>query len=125
MVYIGGQPVMDQGLENMAMISLFTGQGWCGNLYLDPDEQIGSDFEATCRKSVTLQSITADIPNAADRALKSDYFPERVIAVTNPRSDWLHLAITLGPGNTITLDKRGMNWLAQAAYAANVRTGGV
>ncbi len=124
MVYLGGQPVMDQGLENMAMISLFTGTGWCGNLYLDADNQIGSDFEAACRKSITLAQLN-EIQNAAVRALTSDYFPELVVVVTNPRSDWIHLAITLGPGNTITLDKRGENWLAQAANAANVRTGGL
>jgi hypothetical protein len=124
MAYLGGQPVMDQGLENMAMISLFTGQGWCGNLYLDPDSQIGSDFEAACHKSITLAQLN-EIQNAAMRALKSDYFPELVVVVTNPRADWVHIAITLGPGNTLTLDRRGMNWLAQAAFAANVRTGGV
>jgi hypothetical protein len=108
----------------MAMISLFTGKGWCGNLYLDADSQVGSDFESTCRKSITLAQLN-EIQNAAMRALKSDYFPELVVVVTNPRSDWVHLAITLGPGNTLTLDKRGINWLAQAAYAANVRTGGL
>ena len=124
MAYLGGQPVMDQGLENMAMISLFTGPGWCGNLYLDADEQIGSDFEAACRKAITLAQLN-EIQNAAMRALKSDYFPECAVVVTNPRSDWVHLAITLGPGNTITADKRGTNWLAQAAFAANVRTGGL
>ncbi len=124
MVYLGGQPVMDQGLENMAMISLFTGTGWCGNLYLDADNQIGSDFEAACRKSITLAQLN-EIQNAAVRALTSDYFPELVVTVTNPRSDWIHLAITLGPGNTLTLDRRGENWLAQAQNPASVRTGGL
>ncbi len=124
MTFLGGQPVMDQGLENFVMISLFTSPGWCGNFYLAPEEQVGSDFELACRKPITLQSLI-DVQNAAMRALKSDYFPSLSVTVSNPRADWLHLDISLGPGSSVSLDRRGLNWIAQATNPAHARTGGL
>ena len=32
--YLGGQPVLDRGVENQATIALFTAPGWCGNKFL-------------------------------------------------------------------------------------------
>ena len=37
--YIGGQPVMDQGLENLAMISIFSGEEWAGNTLIKDVDQ--------------------------------------------------------------------------------------
>ncbi len=112
--YQGGQPTMDPGLENVALISLFTRPGWCGNVFLPQRSRIGSDFEEACAKPVTLQAISADIPNAAERALKSDLFPEIRVEVGNPQGHDLAVRVTLGPGRALTLDRRGMLWAAQA-----------
>jgi len=116
----GGQPLMDPGLENQVLISLFTGEGWCGNQFLPPLSRIGSDFELTCRGPITLTRL-ADIANAAERALKSDYFPELAVDVKNPTSDHLVITITLGSGRVLTLNRKGLKWQAQAAYPASGR----
>ena len=66
--YIGGQPVMDRGVENQAMIALFTREGWIGNAVIsDPDEQIGSDFQEAHNQPITLNALL-DIEQAAVRA---------------------------------------------------------
>jgi phage gp46-like protein len=115
LTYKDGQPVMDAGLENYVLISLFTRPGWCGNVLLPPASRIGSDFEETCARSITLSTL-ADIANAAERALRSAYFPDIKVTVTNPRSNWLSIAIRLG-NQAITLDRRGLLWLSQLAKA--------
>lgn len=112
--YQGGQPTMDQGLENQALISLFTRRGWCGNAFLPLGSRIGSDFEESCQGAITLQAITADIPNAAERALASKLFPEIAVEVRNPQSYELAIRVTLGPGRALTLDRQGMLWSAQS-----------
>lgn len=88
----GGQPVMDQGVQNPAFIGLFTGKGWCGNIYLPESQQIGSDFEAQSEKPITRQSLI-DIKNAAERALAGDLFGDVVATVTNPVADALNVSI--------------------------------
>ena len=112
-----GQPVMDQGLENHTLLSLFTAPGWVGNKFLPTDCQIGSDFEETCRAPINLKAISADIPNSAKRALKSDYFPHLAVSVTNPMNDRLSVTLSLGPGSMISADRKGLKWIAQAGGA--------
>jgi hypothetical protein len=121
LTYRDGQPVMDAGLENYVLISLFTRPGWCGNLLLPPASRIGSDFEDACARSITLSAL-ADIANAVERALRSAYFPDIKVTVTNPRSNWLSIIITLGSGGVITLDRRGLLWEAQTLDPASRRT---
>ena len=119
--YEGGQPVMDQGLENQVLISLFTRPGWCGNLFLPPGQRIGSDFEDTCSSPITLQALAADIPQSAARALKSDLIPEVSVTVENPTSWNLRMTIRLASGDILTLDRRGMLWAQQASNPASGR----
>ena len=120
LTYNGGQPVMDSGLENYVLISLFTRPGWCGNLLLAPAQRIGSDFEEACNLPITLTGL-ADIANAAERALKGPLFPAVTVTVTNPRTNWLSIVITLG-GRTVTLDRQGLLWQSQADDPAHGRT---
>ncbi len=119
--YNGGQPTMDQGLENQALISLFTRKGWCGNFYLDQTQQIGSDFLSTASGDLTLKSVTSDIPQAALLALASDLLPDISVAVVNPNGWDLQITITLDPGTALVLDRRGMLWKAQAQNPASAR----
>lgn len=123
--YIGGQPVMDQGLENLAVISLFTKQGWPGNaLITDTDQQIGSDFVEAANQPITLQSLT-DVEQAAVRALDSPAFGRVTATATNPESDRLNVKILIEPPGqdsaTIILTRNGLNWQAQAANPAHAR----
>ena len=56
-IYEGGQPIMDSGLENMILILLFTERGWPMNKLLPISEQIGSDYLAECRKPINIGQI--------------------------------------------------------------------
>jgi len=120
--YEGGQPIMDQGLENQALISLFTRSGWCGNLLLEPRYQIGSDFEASILgQGLTLSGLSA-IENAAVIALTSPAFPELAVSATNPSSDRVKLVVTVGPGQApLTFLRAGQNWQSQANSPASAR----
>ena len=115
--YRGGQPVMDKGVENTALISLFTKPGWPGNIFIPPENRIGSDFEDTCRGSVTLQKL-ADIENAAERALASKTFPSAAVDLNNTVADNLHIRMTLSPGGALNLVREGALWKNQAADPA-------
>jgi hypothetical protein len=117
--YEGGQPVMDQGLENQVLVALFTRPGWCGNLFLPTASQIGSDFLDACSAPITLSSL-ADIQNAAVRALASDLFGEVTVTVTNPTSWDLSVVITIS-GRTLSLNRRGMLWSNQSENPAHAR----
>ena len=56
--FTGGQPVMDRGLENIVLISLFTRPGWPGNvLFQDENQKIGSDFLDIANQSITLRLL--------------------------------------------------------------------
>ena len=111
--YVGGNPIMDQGVHNAALISLYTRQGWCGNIFLPPESRIGSDFEKTCEGSLTLSKL-ADVERAAELALASPLFPEVRAKARNPNSDTLEVNIKIGPGGALSLNREGPLWRAQA-----------
>ena len=67
-VYAGGQPIMDSGLENMVLILLFTEKGWSMNKILPLSQQIGSDYLEECRKPITVTQLRK-IEIAAEAAL--------------------------------------------------------
>lgn len=112
--YRGGQPVMDRGVENTAIISLFTKPGWPGNIFAPFENRIGSDFEDTCRGSITLQKL-ADIENSGQRALTSKTFPQVDIDVINVSQDNLKVTATIGPGGALSLVREGALWKNQAS----------
>ena len=115
LTYRNGQPVMDQGLENCALLSLFTDEGWCGNIFLEATEQIGSDFEALAEGPLTL-SLLADIEDAAQRALESPALKGAVATATNPTSDRIELAVQVAaPAGILRFSRDGLLWQGQAA----------
>lgn len=120
--YEGGNPVMDQGVENMAILSLFTNSSWIGNLLLPVDNQIGSSFEASVQgQALTLKGL-ALIQSLATVALTLPAFPALTVAVTNPASDRIKINATIGPGLApLSFLKAGQNWQAQALSSASSR----
>jgi phage gp46-like protein len=113
LVYIGGQPVMDAGLENQALISLFTEKGWPGNyLFDDPAQQIGSDFEKLARGPITLSKLDR-IEKTAEAALKADIFGTVRVTASNPESWQTDVSILIEPPGgrafTINLVSNGQN----------------
>lgn len=124
--FIGGQPAMDRGLINLALISLFTRSGWCGNKLMK--EPIGSEFEETCNQPVTLRSLNL-IRQAAEKALKNPAFGSVQVAVTNPNGMQIRLVALLSPPGEnpqeLVLTKSGQNWIFQAQYQEQTGRGGV
>ena len=120
--YEGGQPIMDQGLENQSIIQLFTDSDWIGNLLLESRYQVGSKFEASIDGQALTLSGLAATENLATIALTSPAFPELTVTATNPQSDRVKLVVTLGPGQApLNFLRAGANWQAQAQSPASAR----
>lgn len=125
LVYKGGQPIMDQGIENFILISLFSAEGWAGNALIDdPDKKIGSDFEESTKGPITLSKLN-DIRQAAERALQNPTLGMVTVNVTNPRADDIRVEIIVEPPGqdvaTLIITRDGQLWLNQAINPANER----
>lgn len=116
-----GQCVMDGGLENAVMISLFTDQGWCGNvLFKDPLERIGGYYVQAIKQSVTISSLTS-MGNAALKDLQwmidSKLANNIEAVVNNPEGSQLNTHILIEPPSRdpfiLLLQKNGANWIIQ------------
>jgi phage gp46-like protein len=117
--YTNGQPAMDQGLANLVILSLFTDHQWCGNIFLDEDEKVGSDFESTCAGALTLSKL-ANIEDAAIRALKSKSLADVSASASNPSSDRIAVAIKVAPpAGILAFSRDGLLWSGQAAKGVN------
>ena len=127
MKFIGGQPVMDQGLENAVQISLFTKKGWWGNFLLGENEKIGSNFESI-RVVVDIQTIN-DYRDDAVLALKwmTDVgLASKIdVTVTNPYINQIWTKIIITPPGQDAMEllfiKNGLNWILQAQNPAHER----
>lgn len=126
LTFIGGQPVMDEGIENQAIISLFTAEGWAGNaLFQDPNQKIGSGrFLKAASQPITLKSLI-DMEQGAVADLASPIFGRVTAEAYNPSSDKTITEITIRPpgqdSKTIILTRNGVNWQAQALNPAHER----
>lgn len=124
LVFKGGQPVMDPGLENQVQISLFTREGWPGNFLLPEENQIGSGVELAAEKPITLSSLIG-VENAVRIALAAPIFGKTAVVASNPESYRTTVLIRIEPpGGTpeeILLLKDGQNWINQAQNPAHKR----
>lgn len=121
--FTSGQPLMDAGLENLAIISLFTTPGWWGNtLTSDPDKKIGSDFEDTALGSITLSKLN-DIRQAAEKALENPAFGTITVDVNNPISSRVDVTSLIQPPGRdveeLRVSRHASNWQAQALCPAH------
>ena len=119
--YQGGQPVMDGGIENAIVLSLFVTQGWpCNILFGKPEEKLGSDFMLEMKKSITLETLNS----AADAAKKSLQWmvdvglaSEIQAAASNPSYNRVDVRIFIKyPGSDIDeflASRNADNWLFQ------------
>jgi len=125
-IYQDGQPVMDAGLENNDLIALFTAPGWPGNVLLEADQQLGTDFEEQATGSLTLSKL-ADIENSARRAIMSPVAQTESVDVTviNPAGTSLAVRIRRTPPGQdvgeLLVTRDGLNWINQANNPANER----
>ena len=121
--YVGGQPIMDSGLENAVLIYLFTERGWALNKIRPINEQIGSDFLAECRKPITISQIRR-IEIAAESALKSFGAVGGAIRDLSAKmvsGNQIFLSFVVDPPGSnpteIELSGFGANWRMQAQEA--------
>ncbi len=114
----GGQPEMEQGVENLAILSLLTRPGWSGNFYFtELSKKYGSEYEEIAEKPITLTNIEL-LRQATIKSLKNDAFGtvESIISIISS-SQRLNVIKISPPGsdiNEIVLQKNGLNWLFQA-----------
>ena len=110
--YNDGQPDMEQGLENQILLSLFTKEGWCGNIFLPPENRVSSDFERKCSVAINLSGL-ADIEDSAVRALTSKAFPYVDVTAKNQSSNNLRVDIIVRDGMNMSLTREGALWRNQ------------
>jgi len=113
--FTGGQPLLDHGLENLVMISLFTSKGWAGNRFMAT--AIGSDFETTCNQPLTRQALDR-IRNAAQRALALPILGKVTVTVTNPTGYRLNVLVQSERLGAVVLARDNGNWSFQVADPA-------
>jgi phage gp46-like protein len=123
-----GQPLMDAGIENAIMYSLFT-KHWFANVFFrDPAQRFDSKFEIEAAKPITVDQLL-NIEDAAKDALKwmiDKNILSRVEAEASvPEFNRLEVRIRVYPpgsdGAELLLTKNAQNWIAQAYYPANER----
>jgi len=123
MTFTGGQPKMDNGLENQVNISLFTTSFWGNVLEPDPDRQIGSSFETDASAPLTREQLKT-IRNSVIKALKAPVF-KRIESLVSVVNGHLNIATTLIPpsGNEqeLLLTTNGQNWISQRDDPAYLR----
>jgi len=129
--FLGGQPIMDRGLENAAILSLFTDEDWAGNALLTgPGEAIGSKFEAVA----TVDAITlSTLDRLADTARKELAWMLRLkvagaidVTTSNPEGRQLRADVTISPpgggsAEALLVARNGPNWIAQKLDPAHGR----
>ena len=114
--FTGGVALMDRGLENLALISLFTGPGWVGNQLIGT--AIGSDFEEAADQPITRQSLNR-VRDAAILALDSQLFGSVEVVVANPTGHRLIVTIRIErAGATLELSREGGAWACQTTQPA-------
>lgn len=110
-----GIPLTDNGLENRALISLFTSPGWCGNSFMS--DPLGSIFEQVCNQPITRQSIN-NIRNAGLKALSDPIFGDVTVDIKNPTGQRLNITFTSNNGLQLQLIRDNGVWQQQATDTA-------
>jgi len=124
-----GQPIMDAGLENAVLMSLFTIEDWFGNVLFDRiNERIGGRFQKTGNEPVTLSGLN-DRSNAAEVDLEwmiEEGILSSVEAISrNPTGSYVETEIELTPlgkdVQKLLIQQNGENWIIQINDPAHRR----
>ena len=118
--FVGGQPIMDAGLENAVLISLFT-KDWFGNVFFDdPNQRIGGRFLDSFDQPLSISAVES-IRKAALSDLKwliDEGIASAIeVTVTNPESKKISVVVLIKPPGkdiqALLLEKNGVNWINQ------------
>jgi phage gp46-like protein len=129
MPFVGGQPIMDQGLENAALMSGLTDADWPGNAILtNPAQKFTSKVETVAQQALTLSNLNS--LSAAWRAALQWMIDTNIAAsidatTVNPVGSQRETTIVITPpsGETeiVLLTQAGLNWIAQQQNPASGR----
>lgn len=117
----GGQPILDNGLTNSVILSLFSDEWFANSIIDDPNKHIGSDFISYI---VSNPITVANLNTARSIALKSlQWMLDEKIAseidvrLQNPNGSLIQVLVLIKPpGETIIAilaTKYGLNWKLQ------------
>lgn len=124
-----GQPVMDRGIENSVLLSLFTAGDWVGNTLVDkPTQKFGGKFLKSVDQPITASALT-DIRNAVlsdlNWMLETGLAAELDVSVSNPQSTRLKVLVVVKPPKSdlevFLLTNNGLLWTSQTVDPANER----
>jgi len=126
--FIGGQPVMDAGLENAILISLFT-EDWFGNVFFNnPNHRVGGKFLYSLNQPLSISAV-----ETIRKAALSDLnwlIVEKIasvveVVVTNPEAKKISVVVLVKPPGkdvqALLLEKNGVNWVNQMIYPAYLK----
>ena len=126
--FIGGQPVMDAGLENAILISLFT-EDWFGNVFFNnPNHRVGGKFLSSLNQPLSISAV-----ETIRKAALSDLnwlIVEKIasvveVVVTNPEAKKISVVVLVKPPGkdvqALLLEKNGVNWVNQMIYPAYLK----
>ena len=113
---VDGEPVLTDGLDNAAYLSLFTGAYW-GNSIADPDETFDSILESLFDQALT-SSLRLDIIAEAERSMAwfvdTGIASDVIVDAEIPSVGVLHLSIRIEqPDGTAEEMIYELNWAAQ------------
>lgn len=124
-----GQPVMDRGIENAVLITLYTKPGWPGNALIDrPSQYLGGKFLEAVAKPVSLTAIN-DIRSAAlsdlNWMIETKLAEEIDAIVTNPKSNEYEVTIAVKPPGSalqiVKITNNALLWIQQTIDPASGR----
>lgn len=118
----GGQPVMDEGLENAVHLSLFTAPSWWGNIIAaDASERYESKLESLYRRTLTNQTRLDAEKYASDALawMKTEGIADKITITASIVSiGMLGLVIEIvQPARTVTI-RYQMSWATMEARVA-------
>jgi len=115
---IGGQPEMDDGLENAVFLSLFTSPGWWGNILSEPAEKSASRLETALRRTLTNQT-RLDVEQYAREALAwmvAEGIAKKItVSATIPEVGLCLVIIKIDQPDRVDTIRYNINWATMAA----------
>ncbi len=117
---VNGQPDMDQGVENEAVINLFS-DDWFGNVFFrDKNQKIGGEFEAAHKQPITRTNLSVVSEAAIDafkQSIDSGLFLDVVAETENLSANHRRTTIIVKPPGenliAIRATHNGQNWINQ------------
>lgn len=128
--WVGGQTIMDSGIENAVTLGLLITPGWPGNVFIrDKKKHYGSKFVEANEQPVSI-SMLNNVRAEGEKTLKEKMVDGGLagdvsLTVTSPQSTRIKTVVTVtmadGTEDELQFDKYGPNWSQQRENPAGAR----